>query len=298
MLVTTPDAKNKNLCRLDFITSEDGQINQVRRSIVDQLSAKDVQFNVSSLEVAGNKELRTIIFDPSFTRPVDYDRVAATEISKMLLSTKGVLSFTSAFTQVIDANKDQNIALFAKVMKNQYVVDQTAVTLAYDSAAGDGEGSFGFKVTTLDKVGTFEVLNDEIEHFGKVKLNKTEEFYIKESTVEGKTSAIIGNAIGTPSQTTDDKSSGAGDNTRVTSSDKAGSKNNLKSLVMNNKTATAGASLFALAAFGAIASSSSNTSRTRSGATVVYGGSLKEDKVRVGGELLTRSEAEELYKSF
>lgn len=297
MLVTTPDEKNKSLCRLDFITSEEGQINIVRRSIVDKLSASGIQFNVSSLEVNGNKELRTVVFDPANTRPVDYDKIATTAISKLLIETKGVLAFTSAYTNIIDANQDQNIALFAKVTKNQFVVDETAVTLVYESALNDGEGSFSFKITKLTKSGDFEVLDKKYEHYGEVKLNRSEEFYIKKSTIEGKTSNIINNAVGAKENAdvdNDNETEIAGKGTEA----KPVAKNNLKNLVGNNKTVTAGASIFALAAIGVIANNSSKNKGFEGNAKVVYGPSLSEDKVKVGGELLTRSEAEELYKSF
>lgn len=297
MLVTTPDEKNKSLCRLDFVTSEEGQINIVRRSIVDALNASNIQFNVSSLEVNGDKELKTVVLDPVNTRPLDYDRIATTAISKMLIETKGVLAFTSAYTHITDVNADQNIALFAKITKNQFVVDETAVTLVFETALKDGEGSFGFKTTKLTKSGNFEVLGKNYEHYGEVKLSKSEEFYIKKSIVEGKTSSAINNAIGVK------KNTDASDEDKTKTADrrmetKPVTKNDLKNLVGNNKAVTAGASIFALAAIGVIANNSLKSKELKGNAEIVYGPSLSEDKVKVGGELLTRSEAEELYNSF
>lgn len=297
MLVTTPDEENKSLCRLDFITSEEGQINIVRRSIVDKLNASNMQFNVSSLEVNGDKELRTIVLDPVNTRPLDYDKIATTAISKMLMETKGVLAFTSAYTHITDVNADQNIALFAKITKNQFVVDEKAVTLVYESALNDGEGSFSFKITKLTKSGDFEVLGKNYEHYGEVKLNRSEEFYIKKSMVEGKTSNAINNAVGVKKNTNvsdEDETETAGKRVET----KPVTKNDLKNLVGNNKAVTAGASIFALAAIGVVANNSLQSKGLKGNAEVVRGPSLSEDKVKVGGELLTRSEAEELYNSF
>lgn len=297
MLVTTPDVDNKNLCRLDFITSEEGKINDVRRALVDQLSSEKIQFNVSSLEVRNGKELRTVIFDPSSTKPVDYDRIAATKLSRMLLNTKGVLNFTSAFTHIENANQDKNIAMFAKVMKNKYIVEDTAVLLAYDSAAGNNEGSFNFKMTSLEKMGTFMVLGDSIDHYGSLKLNATEEFYIEEKVKEGDVSLVMRKVLNSIDDMAKRDPIEAQVSNRPNNAKKTDKEGLSKYLDVNNKVITAGAGVLALTTLGAIASNSLNKKNGNDGAPIFFGKSLDEDKVEIGGELLTRSEAEELYKS-
>lgn len=287
LLVTTPEA-GKPKCRLDFISVQSGEINKVRRALVDRLTSKKTDFNISSLEMPSKKNYKTIIMDASLTRPYDYDRVSKSEVSDILLSTAGVLEFTSAFTIVGDTTKEQNVALFASVVKNTYITTSDAVSLTFHPSTVTGSGDFKFKMMNLEKVGIYELLGDRKDHFGLVKLNKSEEFYMRESDMDQTTTATTQQEPVPASQQSEP----------ATPVSKSRSNKNFKNLVSENKTASAGLGIAALVALGSIASKVGADEKKQENISA-RGNIFSSDRSReeVAGENLTRSEALELYKS-
>lgn len=287
LLVTTPEA-GKPDCRLDFICVQEGEINKVRRALVDKLSDEKIDFNISSLEMPRDKQYKTIVMDASSTSPFDYDRKKKSTVSNVLLNTPGVLEFTSARTSIGDVNKETIVALFASIIKNVYITSNDAVSLVYQPSSTPGSGDFKFKMMNLSKVGSYDILDDTKDHFGLVKLNKSEEFYMRDSDVE----AVVKADAKTESQPVPTK--------RIVKDAliKAKESNTIRSLVSDNKTVSAGLGVVALVALGTLANKSSNNDSSKKGIST-RGGifSSKKNEEEVAGKTLTRSEALELYKS-
>lgn len=287
LLVTTPEAGNPK-CRLDFISVREGEINKVRRALVEVLTNKKIDFNISSLEMPKGRNYKTIVMDAKSTRPYDYDKVSESEISSVLLSTPGVLEFTSSYTIVGDINKEQPIALFASIVKNNFITSSDAVSLTFYPSSVSGSGDFKFRMMTLEKVGIYELLGDRKDHFGLVKLNRSEEFYMRESDVER-----------TPFKAAIEQTSTATEkNAAASSGSKKPNGGNFRALVGENKTASAGLGIAALIALGSIASKVGDGDRKQK--NISARGNIFtsiRSKEKVAGETLTRSEALELYKS-
>lgn len=287
LLVTTPEA-GKPKCRLDFVSVQEGKINKVRRALVDSLTKKKIDFNISSLEMPSRRNYKTIVMNASSTRPFDYDKASKSDISDILLSTTGVLEFTSAYTTVSDTAKEQNIALFASVVKNTYITSSDAVSLTFHPSAVTGSGDFKFKMMNLEKVGIYELLGDRKDHFGLVKLNRSEEFYMRESDVD--------QAAATPSQQR--TTSVPQKSVPAAPVNGSGSVIGVKNFVSENKTASAGLGIAALIALGSIASKVGSDDKKQKDISArgnIFTSNRNEEKV--AGETLTRSEALELYKS-
>lgn len=184
LLSTVPTGEIKNRCRLDFLRVADSDINAVRRDVVDKLSTANVNFGIVSVEVPSTRKLQTIIENPKLTYPKDFDKTSTTDLSKILLNVKGVEAITSAVVLIEDKNADQNIARFVSVIKNEFITEPLVINLKYVASSQGTGGEFKFTTSQVRKQGTFKLLGDDIDHYGKVKLNRSDEFLLETGVVE------------------------------------------------------------------------------------------------------------------